>query len=225
VEIVEQGVGTIFQQMLQLQTDVDGLDSVHAEMFRKLSSDLYSGESADPMQAAIERNDLLQHIRKQPGSEYFLLPKPYDVLRNVAQGGPIVILNSHEDGCEGMIILKTSEPVHVAFPKVKLANVQSQQSMLKELLGLCSSRMRGKPVESRLSEHEGVFQRLWTSVVSPVNSRLRGQPVPSRLAAQREGAISKPPKECFEELFHWLWMCIVSPVYEVLKSVSTCLVL
>jgi hypothetical protein len=121
VEIMEQGVGTIFQQMLQLKTDVDGLDLNQAEMYREFSSDLDSGKCQDSMQVAADRNDLLNLIRKQPGLEYFLLPKSYDLLQNAAEGGPILLLNSHQDGCDGVIILKTpgeqgtSKPVHVAI--------------------------------------------------------------------------------------------------------------
>ncbi|KAJ6527602.1 CHAT domain-containing protein [Mycena vulgaris] len=198
VELVEQGIATIFQQMLQLKTDPDRLDSDEAEMFRKLSSGLYSGECADPMQATIERNKLLYHIHSKRGLRHFLLPKRYASLSSAAQGGPIVILNGHKDSCDGIIVLRPTKrfptstdrppdrPVHVTFPKVTLTQLQSQQSMLKELLGLCSARMRGQPVDSRL-------------------------------LARREGAISKSTQECFEDLLHWLWTCIVSRVYKVLK--------
>ncbi|KAJ6467937.1 CHAT domain-containing protein [Mycena vulgaris] len=201
VEIVEQGVATIFQQMLQLKTDVDGLDTHHAETFRKLSSDLYGGESSDPMQVATERNDLLHRIRKQPGLEHFLLPKPYSLLRRAAQEGPIIILNSHEDSCDGIIILSaeqgTPEPVPVAFPK---------------------SQKEGTISGFKTLSTQGPFHRLWAHIVSPMNPTIRGQPVAPRLKAYQERSTSKSTTEFFDDLLRWLWDCIVSPVYEALKS-------
>jgi hypothetical protein len=76
IEIMEQGLATTFQQILQLKTDVDQLRPDQAERFRELSSDLYGRGSPDLRTAAIDRNTLLEDIRTQPGLEYFLLPKP-----------------------------------------------------------------------------------------------------------------------------------------------------
>ncbi|KAJ7907137.1 CHAT domain-containing protein, partial [Mycena leptocephala] len=66
VEFIEYGVATIFQQMLQLKENPHKMNSDDAAMFQKLSSDLYSGKSLDPMQVATDRDDLLQRIRNQP---------------------------------------------------------------------------------------------------------------------------------------------------------------
>jgi hypothetical protein len=190
IEIMEQGLATTFQQILQLKTDVDQLRPDQAERFRELSSDLYGRGSPDLCTAAIDRNTLLEDIRTQPGLEYFLLPKPYNILQQVSQVGPIVILNSHEDSCDGLIILPSiPKPIHVSFPKVTLELLKSQQAMLKELLGRCSVRVRGESASTRLFGHKEVF-----------------------------GA--KTTKECFEDLLAWRWTHIACPVYQVLESVS-----
>ncbi|KAJ6527381.1 hypothetical protein B0H19DRAFT_1083934 [Mycena capillaripes] len=118
VEILEQGLATISQQMLQLRTtDVDLLPPDQARKFSDLSSQLYSGKFDDPITVADNRNKLLKEIRKQPGFKYFLLPKSYYVLCHASQGGLVVILTSHEDRCDGIILLNlTADPVHIPLP-------------------------------------------------------------------------------------------------------------
>ncbi|KAJ7442391.1 CHAT domain-containing protein, partial [Mycena galericulata] len=151
IEILEQGLSTIFQQMLQLKTDVDVLPPHQAKKLIELSSQLYSGTFTDPITIAEDRNKLLKDIRRQPGFEYFLLPKSYNVLRHACQGGPVVILNSHKDHCDAIILLKpTSQPVHVPLPIVTVALLKSQHGMLKELLGCCGVRYQGQSWFSRL---------------------------------------------------------------------------
>ncbi|KAJ7081744.1 hypothetical protein C8R44DRAFT_894969 [Mycena epipterygia] len=116
VEIMEQGLGITFQQMLQLRTDLDELPPAQANRLKFLSSELYSGTSSDPRDLAIKRQDLLKKIRQQPGLEHFLLPKPYKELCYSAQRGPVVILNDHQDHCDGIIILDpTSDPKHSMY--------------------------------------------------------------------------------------------------------------
>jgi hypothetical protein len=191
VEILEQGLGTTFQQMLQLKTDVDGLPSEQADTFQKLSSELYSGTSRDPINLMIRRNELLKDIRKQPGLEYFLHPKPYSALLPASQGGPVVILNSHSDSCDGIIIINSyPQPIYVPLPNVTLEKLQSHQAILHELLGRCSVRSRRESASSRLF-------------------------------GCREQFTSKPTQDCFADMLAWLWTCVVAPVYHVIESVCT----
>ncbi|KAJ7500758.1 CHAT domain-containing protein [Mycena galericulata] len=190
VEIMEQAVATTFQQMLQLKTDVDVLPSEEAEELKKLSFDLYSGTATDPQQVARKRNELLEKIRKEPGLQYFLLPKPYTALALASQNGPIVVLNSLKHGCDGIIIANpTSEPVRVPLPNVTLEVLKMQQTKLKELLGRC-------------------------------NVRNRGQSAATRLFGCQEGFFSKSTGECFAEILAWLWTHVVSPVYQTLESLG-----
>ncbi|KAJ7209058.1 CHAT domain-containing protein [Mycena rebaudengoi] len=187
VEFLEQGLATVFQQMLQLQTDVDALPLDQAQTFRNLSSQLYSGTFSHPISLVERRNELIQDIRKQPGLEYFLLPKSYNDLCHASQGGPVVILSSHEDGCNAIILLNpTSDPVHVPLATVTLELLKSQRDMLKDLLDRCSVRDRG-------------------------------QSLSSRLFGRRQPFSSKPTEECFQDMLNWLWTEIVEPVYKVLK--------
>jgi hypothetical protein len=190
VEIMEQGLGITFQQMLQLRTDLDGLAPDQANKLKILSSELYSGVSHNPRHVAIKRQDLLKDIRAQPGLEYFLLPKPYKTLCHASQGGPVVMLNSHQEHCDGIILLNpTSDPVHVPLPNVTIDQLKSQQKALRELLGRCNVRTRGESESTRLFGHRELFGL-------------------------------KPSEESFAELLTWLYVHVVAPVYQVLELVS-----
>ncbi|KAJ6575609.1 CHAT domain-containing protein [Mycena vulgaris] len=150
VEIMEQGLATTFQQMLQLPTGIDKLQPDQADTFRMLSAKIYSGEFSDSLDLVNQRNELLQNIRRQPGLEYFLLPKPYDVLRTASKGGPIILLNSHQDQCDAILIPNpASKPLHIAFPNVTIDLLRSQRDMLKNILGN-SVRTREQSESTRL---------------------------------------------------------------------------
>ncbi|KAJ7202156.1 CHAT domain-containing protein [Mycena pura] len=181
VEILEQGLATTFQQMLQLKTAVDGLPDEQAHKFEELSMKLYSEGSDDSMSIVNQRNHLIKEIRKQPGFQFFLLPKSYSALCQAAQRGPVVILNSHKESCDGIIILNpTSDPVHVAFSNVTLDLLHSHSVVLKALYG---QRVRGQSVSTRLFGYkEGLLSSkerfanmltwVWTHIVEPVYKTL-----------------------------------------------------
>ncbi|KAJ6522502.1 CHAT domain-containing protein [Mycena vulgaris] len=187
VEIIEQGVGITFQQMLQLKTDVDGLPFAQARELQLLSSELYSGTSSNSQDVANKRQIIIADIRKQPGLEHFLLPKPFKILSHASQGGPVIILNSHQTRCDGIIILDpASDPVHVSLPNVTIALLKSQQETLRQLLGRSNVRTR---------EESGS----------------------TRLFGRRELFASKTLEECFTDLLTWLYTNVVAPAHQVLK--------
>ncbi|KAJ7907861.1 CHAT domain-containing protein [Mycena leptocephala] len=174
LELLEQGIATIFQQMLQLKTDVDVLPPDQAKELLQLSSQLYGGTFTDPITITEDRNKLLKEIRKDPRFQYFLLPKPYNDLCHAAQGGPVIILTSHKDHCDALILYNpTSDPVTVPLPTATLELLNKQRDTLKDLLRYCHVRNR---------------------------------------------FTHKPTKEYFEDMLNWLWMNVVDPVYQVLKS-------
>jgi hypothetical protein len=177
--------------MLQLKTDVHALPPDQAQKFLELSSKLYNGRFTDsPITIVEDRKILLEDIRKQPGFEYFLLPKSYNVLCHAAQGGPVIILTSHKAHCDAIILPNpTSDPVHVPLPTVTLDLLKSQRDMLTNLLRHC-------------------------------NVRHRGQLSSSRLFAWCEKFAHKSTQECFKDMLNWLWINVVDPVYQILKSVG-----
>ncbi|KAJ7713263.1 CHAT domain-containing protein [Mycena maculata] len=177
VQFFEQGLATTFQQMLQLRPDLDMLPAEYAEKLKQLSYELYSGTSDNPSRVARERQDLLQVIRKQPNLEHFLLPS-------------FPNHTSHEDGCDGIIILNSvSDPVHVTLPNTTADILQSQQTALKELLVHCGVRTRGDSASTRIFVYREGF-----------NFR------------------SRTIEEHFTDLLTQLWNNVVGPIYQALAS-------
>ncbi|KAF7369513.1 hypothetical protein MVEN_00281100 [Mycena venus] len=191
VEIMEQGMATIFQQTLQLRTDVGELPMEQAQEFTRLSSKLHSGTITDTteiMDMVTRRNEVLAKIRQKPHLKNFLKPKPYHILRQAAQGGPVVILNSSGNHCDAILILNPiSDPVHIPLPNVKLELLKSTQARLRELLG-----------ES--------------------NIRNRGQATSTRLFGKQEFFRTQTTEESFADMLSCLWMYVVAPVYQVLDA-------
>ncbi|KAJ7230314.1 CHAT domain-containing protein [Mycena pura] len=180
VEFLEQGLAMIFQQMLQLKTDVDMLPPSKGQAFADLSAQIYTGGGKNLSKAVEDRTTLLKEIRSQPGLEYFLLPKPYRELCKASRGGPIVILNSHEDSCNGILILSpSSDPITLRL-QVTLQQLQDQRSRLKKLLGRCgvrareatSNRLFGRQEQwsskSAEEQWEDLLTWLWIHIVNPV---------------------------------------------------------
>ncbi|KAJ7661702.1 CHAT domain-containing protein [Mycena rosella] len=198
VTFMEQGVATIFQQTIQLKTDLDAPTPANEDVpltlaneLRQLSGHLYSGTCTDPfevMKIVARRNELLAEIRQQLDLNHFLLPKQYTTLQGASQGGPVVILNSNAKGCDGILMVNPhSDPVHISLTDVTLELLETHQVVLRELLGRCDVRIRGESVSTRLFGQQELFT-------------------------------SKTTKECFSDMLTWLWVHVVSPIYNVLSS-------
>jgi hypothetical protein len=188
VEIIEQGLATMFQQMLQLKTKPKLFSTEQAAEFDRLSMALYSRASDDSMNIVNERNKLIDEIRKQPGNESFLLPKPYTVLREATKRGPVIILNAHALGCDAIIILNfSSDPAHVVFSSLTLSELVSMKQKLAKLCGhrlsrdSTSARLYGRQKHFTTSEKEFpiLLNQLWTFIVKPVYEALESVSYPS----------------------------------------------
>ncbi|KAJ6483024.1 CHAT domain-containing protein [Mycena vulgaris] len=176
-----------FQTSTEIDTESEetNIPQGQANQLQALSSELYSGMSSNPQGLAIKRQNLLEQIRQQTGIESFLLPKPYSVLAQASQGGPVVLLNSHEDHCDAIIMPNpTSDPCHVRLLSVSLDLLKSHRALLKDLVHR-NVRSRGETVSSRLFGQREDFgfksaeecfadmlDSLWTCVVSPVYQAL-----------------------------------------------------
>ncbi|KAF7350257.1 hypothetical protein MVEN_01329200 [Mycena venus] len=188
IETLEQGIGTIFQQILQLKPDTSELSPEKANKLQELSSKLYQETTDELSSVASQRKKLLQEIRSQPGLESFLRPKAYKALAQASQGGPVIILSTYSDHSDVMIILSpTSDPVHLQFDNVSREELNAQRTILKKLLGRC-------------------------------NVRRRGESASTRLFGIQEGFVTETTEEGFAELLAWLWTNVVEPVYKVLES-------
>ncbi|KAJ7262856.1 CHAT domain-containing protein [Mycena rebaudengoi] len=176
VELLEQGLGTTFQQVLQLKTNIDFLPKMEADKLKLLSIDLYSGAAQHPQRVAADRNTLINEIWSRPGQENFLRPKPYRDLCQASQCGPIVVLNSHHDHCDAIILLNpTSDPLHLALPSVSVDHLKAQKSLLRDLIKGRNLRSRELPQARLFGYQEGIevgmdgyLSWVWTCIVQPI---------------------------------------------------------
>ncbi|KAJ7209887.1 CHAT domain-containing protein, partial [Mycena rebaudengoi] len=176
VELLEQGLGTTFQQLLQLKTNIDFLPQMEADKLKLLSIDLYSGTAKHPQRVAADRNTLINEIRSRPSLENFLRPKPYRDLCQVSQHGPIVVLNSHHDHCDSIILLNpTSDPLHLGLPSVSVNHLKAQKSLLSDLIKGRNVRSRELPQARLFGYQEGIeagmdgyLSWVWTCIVQPI---------------------------------------------------------
>ncbi|KAJ7246519.1 CHAT domain-containing protein [Mycena rebaudengoi] len=180
IEVLEQGLGITIQQLLQLKTNLDFLPQDEAEKLKLLSEDLYSGSTQHPQRVAAERHMLINEIRNHPGLENFLHPKTYRDLCQVSQHGPIVILNSHFDHCDSIILLNpTSDPLHISLPDVSVDSLVKAKKTLRDLIKGHNVRSREPPQahphgsqEETQVGLEGFLIWVWICIVEPIYAAL-----------------------------------------------------
>ena len=125
-----------------------------------------SQQEADRHRAlAIERDKLLQDIRKLPGFERFLLQQDFSQLRASAHSGPVVILNAAETRCDALIALPNVDHViHVPLPQFSLEQSARLQNTLQ---GFLRQAREGRPVRLDI-KWKSFLSPLWKCVVKPV---------------------------------------------------------
>ncbi|KAJ7747124.1 CHAT domain-containing protein, partial [Mycena maculata] len=188
IEILEQGMGTTFQQLLQLKANLDFLPQADATKLQRLSMQLYNGTASDEElpRIAAERNTLLTELRQRPGLEYLLRPRPFTELCQASQHGPIVILNSHSAHCDSFILLNpTLDPIRISLPEVSLDRLRRVKAQLKDMVRgrnirsteLEISRMKGKR-EGKM-DLKDILTWIWTSIANPVYLALKSNGITS----------------------------------------------
>ena len=192
VEWLEQGRSIVWGDLYQLRSSYEDLLSAHpdhARRLRELSTALDHASAAREKalstlseqtqnattslqkdadrhrRLAIERDKLLQDIRKLPGFERFLLRKEFSRLRASAHSGPVVILNAAESRCDALIVLANVD--HVIH--VPLSNFSFQRSIgLQNALHSLRDAREGKPKPSARIEWNSFLSPLWKCIVKPV---------------------------------------------------------
>ncbi|KAF8436628.1 CHAT domain-containing protein [Boletus edulis BED1] len=122
---------------------------------------------------AIERDKLLQEIRRLPGFQRFLLPKDFAQLRVSAHSGPVVMLNAAETRCDALILLADVDHViHVPLPKFNLRRSAGLQNMLGRLLGDARATpfddRQGRAATRGAGSWETLLSTLFNGVIKPV---------------------------------------------------------
>ncbi|KAF8443803.1 CHAT domain-containing protein [Boletus edulis BED1] len=162
------------------------LDDAGATREKSLST--FSESTDDPMHRAtqmlrqvadthrrlsIERDKLLQDIRRLPGFNRFLLPKDFSQLRASAHSGPVVLLNAAEHRCDALILLSDVDHViHVPLPNFNFQRSVGLQNSLGALLGdarvMPLDDREGNPTTRGRINWESLLSTLWNGVIKPV---------------------------------------------------------
>ncbi|KAF8121583.1 CHAT domain-containing protein [Boletus edulis] len=164
VKWLEQGRSILrgSYEQLSLRELSAALDDAGATREKSLSTFLESTDDAmhhptrTHRKLAIERDKLLQEIRRLPGFERFLLPKDFPQL--------LVMLNAAETRCDALILLADVD--HVIHWAARLQNT------LRALLG--NARItrfddrKGKLATAGGGSWESLLSTLWNGVVKPV---------------------------------------------------------
>ncbi|KAF8132284.1 CHAT domain-containing protein [Boletus edulis] len=162
------------------------LDDAGATREKSLST--FSESTDDPMHRAtqmlrqvadthrrlsIERDKLLQDIRRLPGFNRFLLPKDFSQLRASAHSGPVVVLNAAETRCDALIVLADVDHViHVPLPNFTFQRSIDLQGILKSFLRHARVERTGQIERWDRGTWESFLSPLWKCVVEPVMDAL-----------------------------------------------------
>ena len=173
IELLEQGRGVFWGQLTRLRSPLDDViasgsaGEVLADPFTRLTSLIRNAlDSPGPSQhdqvcrlnSELER--VVSNIRELPGLSRFLLPPLFSDLQRAASGGPVIIVNASQYGCDALVVSVDRDPVHIPLSITK-AHVRELSSQLHILT------RRAKSVD--VTRELGVFLReLWNNVVSHI---------------------------------------------------------
>ncbi|KAG1768137.1 TPR-like protein [Suillus occidentalis] len=175
VELVEQGRAVFWTQLARFRTPLDELSAsgaageALAAEFMQLSILLrnkFDGPTEDQSshirKLTVKWDDVISRIRKHHNPR-FLLPPLFSDLQKAAEGGPVIIVNASQYGCDALIILSAQNPIHVPLD-VTQAEVSELSFELKSLVeGAGSSNQQLESLKIA-----GILRKLWLCVVNPI---------------------------------------------------------
>ncbi|MEW2466144.1 hypothetical protein AB0919_14110 [Streptomyces sp. NPDC046994] len=136
VELLEQGRGVLWSQLLDSRTELGALQAVEADLAERLTAverelntspeagaaEPWWGRIADRrLTLAAEREDLVAHIRTLTGFEDFRRPAGIEELRRAAAGGPVVLVVSSQWRTDALIVTTSATrtvPLDVGYPQI-----------------------------------------------------------------------------------------------------------
>jgi tetratricopeptide (TPR) repeat protein len=183
VEAAELGRGVLLAAQLDSRSDLTDLDGVHPDLaaeFRRvrvqLSSTPAAGTAPGPAPNDLlsqvehrkrlwsEHDQLLVHIRQQPGFAQFLRPPRLADLQSATTGGAAVLVNAGSRRSDAIIITAETGPVHVPLPDAAAADIASRAAALLEAThdnGPAADLRRQRVVPE-------ILGWLWDTIVEPV---------------------------------------------------------
>lgn len=119
-----------------------------------------------------EHDELARMVRTLPGFEHFMAPRPINDLRQVAEGGAVVLVNAAQRRGDAIVLTAGGDPVHVTLPRFTAAAVRAHRDAIRAIEPTSLTGMlRSQRVLS------DVLAWLWESVVDTVRAELHQQRV------------------------------------------------
>ncbi|KZV72661.1 hypothetical protein PENSPDRAFT_349146 [Peniophora sp. CONT] len=192
LEWFEQGRSLVWTQTLALRTSVDVLrESNHANLAnefervtksleqasnpsRRMGDDKVRGasdyaEASAQHTLAARYEEILTEIRNIDGFGDFLRPIKFERLRRAARDGPIIIVSSHESGCNALALCSSGDIIHIPLPRFSQRLGHNLLRSIQQALGhqrgdraLVTHESQKNPTMAR------VLRALWLYVVQPI---------------------------------------------------------
>jgi CHAT domain-containing protein len=173
VELLEQGRGVFWNQLTRLHSPLDDVivsiltGKTLADEFTRLALLIRStlnSPGPDQHERLCRLNLKLQtvvtDIRGLPGLSRFLLPSLFPDLQCAACGGPVIIVNASQYGCDALIVFLDRDPVHIPLQ----ISQQDARDLSTELHTL-TVRAKSADVTKELAFF---LRKLWDQIVSPI---------------------------------------------------------
>jgi tetratricopeptide (TPR) repeat protein len=187
VELLEQGRSVLWNQVLNLRSDLTGLrarapelagalDTVRRQLDQPMPADGPGGPALADQERELESrrrlarqwDDLLGQVRRLDGFENFLEPVPFAQLQPAAADGPVVIVNASRLGCQALILTADGDGVRlVALPDLNHQEAVDQANRLHRALS------EGLFPDGVVFD---VLDWLWRVIAEPVLDALGPQP-------------------------------------------------
>ncbi|KAF8431491.1 CHAT domain-containing protein [Boletus edulis BED1] len=187
VELLEQGRSVFWSQLSRLRFPLDDVmasgpagrlladEFMHVASLIRIALDSPGADQHGRLcHLNLEMQRIIINIRELPGLSRFLLPSLFSELQHAASGGPVIIVNASQYGCDALVVLLDRDPVHIP-----LRITQESVRDLSESLHASTERAKKVDVTRELGS---LMRNLWDQVVSPiVDFLLTTLPLQSRI--------------------------------------------
>ncbi|WP_067456230.1 CHAT domain-containing protein [Actinomadura macra] len=175
VEIAELGRGVLLASQANTRADLAGLeerDPRLAERFRWVCERLNTPDfpAGERERWWADHDALLAGIRALPGLGDFLAAPRLADLRSAAAGGYVVLVNAGRGRGDAVIVRADGDPVAVALPDLRPADVEAR---VAALLGAVDGGLSLAGVLRRRRVVPEVLRWLWDTAVEPIARALR----------------------------------------------------